>query len=101
MTPPCGIDLIWKPYGIPTPIAEYKFCPTRRWRADYAWIDEKVIVEIDGGIWTRGRHSRGYGMRKDNEKLNEAQKLGWRVFRFEPIQLRNGEAQTFLKEVLK
>lgn len=95
------VDYLWKLYQLPVPVTEFRFHPTRRWRFDYCWLDQKVAVEVDGGIWVRGRHSRGYGMRKDNEKLNEAQKLGWRVFRFEPIQLRNGEAQTFLRGVLR
>ena len=38
--------------GLPEPIPEYKFHPLRRWRADYCWPIHKVIVEIEGGVWT-------------------------------------------------
>lgn len=48
-----------------------------------------------------GRHTRGAGVLKDNEKLNEAGKLGWRTFRFTPQQLKKGEAQAFIREVMK
>lgn len=94
------MDLVWGIYDIPTPEKEFKFHPVRRWRFDYAWISRKVAVEIDGGIWTRGRHSRGAGMLQDNEKLNEAQRLDWKVFRFTPQQLKKGEAQEYMRSIL-
>lgn len=94
------MDLVWEIHGIPMPETEVRFHPTRKWRFDYAWLDSLVAVEIDGGIWARGRHSRGAGILKDNEKINAAQKLGWRVFRFTPQQLKAGEAQRFIREVL-
>ena len=61
---------------------ELKFCPTRRWRFDFAWIDEKVAVEIEGGIFMQGRHNRGKGMEADMEKYNWATINGWRVLRY-------------------
>jgi very-short-patch-repair endonuclease len=94
-------DLIWGPYDIQIPEKEYRFHDKRRWRFDYCWPDKKLAVEIDGGIWSQGRHARGYGIIKDNEKINEAQKLGYRVFRFTPQQLKTGEAQTFIKKVME
>lgn len=81
------------------PTKEFRFHPTRKWRFDYCWLKEKVAVEIDGAIWARGRHTRGAGVLKDNEKINEAQRLGYRVFRFTPQQLIKGEAQAFMKAV--
>lgn len=68
--------------GIDVPVREYKFCPERRWRLDFAWIDCKLGVEIDGGVWSNGRHNRGSGFIKDMEKLNMAVKLGWKVLRY-------------------
>lgn len=94
------MDLIWYPYGIPTPEAEYKFHPTRKWRFDYCWPDSRIAVEIEGAIWVYGRHTRGAGFLRDMEKYNFAAKLGWRVFRFTPQQLKKGEAQAFIKPVL-
>ena len=67
--------------GAPEPTAEHRFHPTRRWRLDFAFIESKVAVELDGGTWTKGRHTRGAGYRGDCEKLNAATALGWRVFR--------------------
>jgi len=67
-------------HGAPGPVREYRFHPTRKWRLDFAWPAVRVGVEIQGGTWTRGRHTRGIGYERDCEKLNEAQALGWRVF---------------------
>ncbi|MAF80093.1 hypothetical protein CL629_03385 [bacterium] len=66
---------------MPQPTREYRFHPTRKWRFDFAWVEEKIAVEVEGGIWNSGRHSRGYGMEADMEKYNEATSLGWKVFR--------------------
>jgi len=95
------MDLVWAPYEIQTPEKEYKLHPTRKWRFDYSWPDQHVAVEIEGAVWVHGRHTRGSGFVKDMEKYNEAGKLGWRIFRFTPQQLKRGEAQAHMKEVLK
>ena len=97
------MDLTWQIYGIKKPEKEYRFHPKRQWRFDYAWPDKNgggVACEIEGGVWTRGRHTRGGGFVKDLEKYNEATKLGWKVLRFTPQDLKSGKAQMFMKEVI-
>jgi very-short-patch-repair endonuclease len=93
-------DLLWTVYGLPKPESEYRFALPRQWRFDYCWPDHKVAVEIEGAIFTQGRHTRGTGYKKDMEKYNQAAKNGWRVFRFQPTELRKGIAQAFMKEIL-
>jgi len=66
----------------PPYVREHRFHPTRRWRFDVAFVEQKVAVEIDGGCWSRGRHTRGSGYIKDTEKLNAAVVQGWRVLRY-------------------
>jgi very-short-patch-repair endonuclease len=61
-------------------VRQYRFHPVRRWRFDYASPDHRVAIEIQGGIWTNGRHSRGSGQVQEFEKMNAAAHLGWRVF---------------------
>ncbi len=61
---------------------EYKFHPKRKWRFDFADPANKVAVEIDGGVFAGGRHTRGAGFRADCEKINAAAVLGWRVLRY-------------------
>jgi len=65
-------------------VAEHQFCDGRRWRFDYACLEIATAIEIDGGVWTRGRHSRGAGQVADMEKINTAQLFGWIVLRYTP-----------------
>lgn len=76
--------------GLPEPVPEYRFAPPRRWRIDWAWPDQRVGLEVDGGVWVGGRHTRGAGWLKDAEKLNAAAVLGWRMLRCTPQQLASG-----------
>jgi len=97
-------DLALLPFlaaGLPMPVREFRFAPPRRWRFDFAWVEQKVAVEVDGGNWVRGRHARGAGIQRDNEKLNAAAVLGWRVLRYSPEQIARGEFRDDLRELLE
>lgn len=65
-------------------IREHRFAQDRRWRFDFACPHTKIAVEIDGGIYNRGRHNRAAGYSADCEKINRAQADGWLVFRLTP-----------------
>ena len=80
---------------------EYKFHHTRKWRFDFAHIQEKIAVEIEGGTWVQGRHNRGDGFAKDCEKYNEAARYGWRVYRFPTQLVLNGEAIEYMKKIIE
>lgn len=86
--------------GLPRPVPEYRFHPTRKWRLDFAWVAQKVGLEVDGGVWVAGRHTRGAGWQKDSEKLNELACLGWRMLRATPQQLMTKSTVDLLKRVL-
>lgn len=77
--------------------AEYKFHPQRMWRFDFANVDRKIAVEIEGGIWSGGSHTRGKGFEEDCEKYNEANILGWRVYRFTAGMLDRGDITQVIK----
>lgn len=79
-------------YGWEPMIKEFMFHPTRKWRADYAFPNKKLLVEIEGGFWTGGRHGRGGGAIKDMCKYNAATVMGFAILRFTPQQANNGEA---------
>jgi len=53
----------------------------RDWRFDFAWPVAKVAVECEGGVFIRGRHTRGAGYSGDCAKYNAAAALGWTVIR--------------------
>lgn len=60
---------------------QYRFHPKRRWLFDFAFPEDKVAIEIEGGIFVRGRHVSPSGFVKDCEKYNAATSMGWRVLR--------------------
>lgn len=87
--------------GLPEPAVEHRFAPPRRWRFDYAWPDRKVALEVQGGLFIQGRHSRGPALLKEHEKLNAAARLGWRVLFTTPTDVRNGRALQLVESVLR
>lgn len=86
-------------HGLPIPVAEYHFHPTRKWAFD--WLFEGwLAVEIVGGVWVQGHHSRGKDQIADMEKRNEAQIMGYVVLEFTPQQIDSGEAFAVIKRAL-
>lgn len=90
----------FKQHGLPPCEPEYRFCKERKWRADFAFVNEKILLEIEGGVFTRGRHLRPTGFLADCEKYNKAAVLGWRVLRVQPKDLLMPETIEMLKEIL-
>ena len=94
------LGLVWQ--------SEWRFNPPRRWRADYVVFlnaealygdggsQQAALVEIEGAVYARGRHTRGKGFENDCEKYNHAQLLGHDVFRFSTGQVLSGKAKEFL-----
>lgn len=78
--------------GLPPAKREYRFCPPRRWRFDFAWPLFKMAVEIQGGTWIHGRHNRGAGFEKECERRRWCARLGWRVFEFTGKEVKNETA---------
>lgn len=86
--------------GLPRPVYEHRFYPARRWRFDVAFLAEKVAVEIEGGVWTRGRHTRPKGFLLDCEKYNRAAIEGWCVLRTPPDALLSAMMLDLIREGL-
>jgi very-short-patch-repair endonuclease len=87
-------------YNLGPYVKEHRFHQDRKWRFDYAFPTLMVAVEIDGGTWISGRHSRGIGYRGDCEKMAEAAILGWRVLRFTSDMVKDGTAVRLLGRAL-
>ena len=83
-------------------MTEFRFHPVRRWRADYCInpVTDKIIVEVEGGAWTRGRHTRGAGFIADMDKYNEATRLGYRVIRVTPDDLLSAKTLDLIKDLI-
>jgi hypothetical protein len=89
--------------GLPEPLVDkYRFHPTRKWRLDLYWAYvmprgmsenlEDLAVEIEGGAWIGGRHTRGAGFESDIEKYNELMFAGINLLRVTPAMVQDGTA---------
>lgn len=81
--------------------ARLKKAGLQDWRFDFAWPDLLLAVEVEGGTWMRGRHSRGSGFESDCRKYNTALLLGWRVLRYTGSMIKSKEAIKQVARILE
>lgn len=81
-------------------VREYQFDKAWRWRADFAIPSKMLLIEVEGGSWTNGRHNRGSGMAADCIKYNTAVLRGWKILRFTTEQVLSGYAIDTVIEAL-
>lgn len=80
---------------------QYKYCPGRNFKADFAIVDRRILIEVNGGIWNNeGAHGRVSGIIKDIERLNLATLHGYFMLRFTPDDVARGKALQFILQVL-
>ncbi len=78
---------LWRALRGPALEREYRFAPPRRWRFDFAHPASRVAIELEGGVWNRGRHNRPLGFIADCEKYTAAALAGWTVVRLTEGQI--------------
>ncbi len=71
---------------------EYRFDDERRWRLDFAYPDRLLAIEVHGGTFIQGGHSRGARQRQDFDKQNALAFAGWRLLVFDTTMVRDGTA---------
>lgn len=86
--------------GLPRPVAEHHWHPTRKFRADFAWPEHRVLLEVEGGLWVKGKHGRGSGIVKDIEKQNEAAAMGWLYLRCQPKELHTVRTLEYIRAAI-
>ena len=90
-----------KALGLPEPIREYQAIKGRKFRFDFAWLEHRLLVEVNGGTYTKGAHSTGQGIARDYEKANLATLDGWRVLMFDVKSVKSGEAVEVIRQALE
>lgn len=63
---------------------EHKFLEDRKFRFDFANLESKIAIEINGGNWVGGRHTNALALEKEYEKFSLAAREGWRIFVLSP-----------------
>lgn len=87
--------------GLPHPEVQFRFCPTRKWRADFAYPLARLLIEVQGGIWSGGRHARGSGVAAEAEKFSTAAALGYRVLPVTRDMVESGQAVELIRRALE
>ena len=82
---------------------QYRWCPGRAYRADFACLPAKLLVEVQGGVHIRGKrsHTGGVGYEYDRLRTNEATIMGWRLLEFTPKHIKSGRAIHAIKRALE
>ncbi len=98
---PSIVATYFRDCGLPEPEFEHQFHPVRKWRLDVAWPEPyKVALEVQGGIFVQGRHSRGAAMLNEWVKLNALAVMGWRVLFCQPKDLCMSETVEIIRQAL-
>jgi hypothetical protein len=99
---------------------EVVFAPPKKYRADFSvrgnqWkvvdapdgeravvydVTGDLLVEVEGGTWVSGRHSRGAGFESDCEKQALAVIAGYRYLRVTSAQVEDGRALVWIRAAL-
>ena len=85
-------------------IKEYKFLKDRKFRADFAVPALKILVEYEGVVSAKSRHTTITGYSTDCDKYNLAQVMGFVVVRFTVLHLskkKAAEASLLLERVFE
>jgi very-short-patch-repair endonuclease len=81
-------------------IQQYHFWPGRNWRFDFALVLHRIAIEVQGGTWSNGAHSRGSGIERDTEKAAHAAIAGWRLIPVTGGQIKSGKAIEWIKKAV-
>lgn len=103
-------DFQLRSYELPRFERQYPFAESmgRKWRLDFANLQFKLAIEIEGlvvqrlagELVVRGRHASIQGFKEDAVKYATAVQLGWRVVRFEQSQVKDGTAIDLTQRIL-
>jgi very-short-patch-repair endonuclease len=73
-------------------VREYEFAAPRKYRADFHIPTLNLLIEIEGGIWNDGAHTRGNHFESDAAKYNLATILGYSLLRYSTAMVERGDA---------
>jgi very-short-patch-repair endonuclease len=77
-------------------VREHRFLEDRRFRFDFAWVAQRLAVEVDGAVHRIKKRYQG-----DQEKGQLALLGEWRVLHVTPAQVRSGAALIMVGKLLK
>lgn len=87
--------------GFPPHEREQLLIPGRRFRCDFVFRAERVVVEVEGGIYDGRAHGSITGILRDIEKHNEYVCHGWRPIRVTGKHIEDGRALFWIERALR
>lgn len=91
------LDALGIPYD-----REVRLVRGRNFRYDFVFCAAQLVVEVDGGTWSGGRHTRGAGFAQDCEKAALARiHGGWCTLHVTADQVKDGRAAKWVEEIVK
>ena len=87
--------------GLTGYVREFQAIPGRKFRFDFAFVKERLLIEINGGTYSKGAHSTGTGIARDYEKFRLGQACGWEVYPFDTKEVKNGTALAAVEKFLR
>lgn len=99
---PAIVLAYFKECRLPMPAIEYPFAAVmgRKWRFDFVFLKERLAIEVQGGLFSGGRHVRGAALVAEYAKLNAAAELGYRCLFIQPRELCTLETVNLIKRCL-
>lgn len=84
-------------------VTQFKAVEGRRFAWDFSWPEHRLLVEVQGAVFSRGKsgHTSGMGIHRDGEKANLATLAGWRVLSAADHHIKGGQALLWIQEALK
>ena len=81
---------------------EFLAVPDRKFRWDF-FIAPDLLVEVQGGAWSRGKsgHNGGSGLQRDAEKSAMAAIHGYRQISATTEQVKEGSAIGWIKQAIR
>ena len=81
-------------------VRQYAYAHGRKFRADFALVESRLLVEVQGGVYTRRGHGSITGVLADMKRGNVAALAGWYVLRVTPDEVEDGRALALVKRAL-
>lgn len=84
---------------------QFKYVEGRKFAADFVVYsktgDDAVLVEVQGGIYSKRAHGSVTGVLADIDRLNEATIARWRLLRVTPDMVDSGAAITLIERAFR
>lgn len=81
-------------------VRQFRYVPGRKFTADFAYTKRRLLIHVDGGVYSRRAHGSITGILADMQRQNLATLGGYLSLRVTPQQVQSGEALKLIEVAL-